>query len=1001
MSRKALVVGINHYQDHNLCNLKAPGEDAEAIAQMLENYGNFQVERLPEAIETKPEAVKSFAPQTRALSLNQLKEALVKLFKPKGKRIPDTALFYFSGYGIREDQGIQSSFLATSDVSPQLGFSGLSLQWLRRLLQASSVRQQVIWLDCCHSGTILNFHEAEPERQSPSSARCLIGSFSNFEPSSENLGTRYSVLTKLLLSGLDPNRCPQKRVTNHSLIEFIKQNLDTGNQRLVFTNFGQSINLTCSLDGQASVAKGEDSQDICPYKGLEYFDFNDEDPKYFYGREKLTDQLLERVRQSNFLAILGASGSGKSSLLRAGLLHQLKVGKKLASAEDWKIKIMLPGAHPLQSLALSWLKPNLSNAERDIQLDQTKSLLEKGSEGLSTLVRAAQANRILVVIDQFEEVFTLCQDLAEREAFLRCLLEALEQTDHKLCLILTMRIDFLERCFEPKYIDLGNKIQASANFIAIPPLEQEELWQAITQPAARVNLSLESGLAEAILRDIEGLPDSLPLLQDTLTELWHQRSNNQLRLPIYSQLGGIRGNLDQRATAIYNSFNSSEQDAVQHIFLSLTQLGERGKDLQRRVMKQDLITAKYNEQLIDKVVHKLVRARLIVTRKQVDSNSAIGKEVEVEVAHEALMRNWLLLRHWLDESREQLRQQRKIEELALQWQASGRKTHYLLAKKRLRSARELQKDLPENYPLSPLAKNFLARSINYQTNEWLKSLGLLVIMPLIGTVIGVFFLVREIQFNGDWQLIQECSGKEYCPGRISALERLVKTSRSLPSHNLRGAFLSRADLRRANLSHADLVNTHLINADLRWANLRKAFLVNANLRFTNLSHAQLVNADLRLTNLRDAFLVHANLEGANLRDAFLVHAHLEEANLSRTFLSRTDLSHSFLLNANFEGANLRSANLVGAKLEGSNLKDASLRFANLRLAYLIEVQNLTPLQIKSACYWEQALYKGNWDNDNSAWIVDEQANQQYIEELQQEQDSTPQEPVDCFRWEIK
>ncbi|MEL7408194.1 MAG: caspase family protein, partial [Cyanobacteria bacterium J06558_2] len=642
MSRDALVVGINNYQDDSLRHLNAPATDAEAIAKILEQDGDFQVWRLPEAIN--PNTNQPFIAKTQYLNLNQLQEALVKLFKPKGKQIPDTALFYFSGHGLRQDLGIEEGFIATSNVDTNQGFNGLSLRWLRELLQESPIKQQIIILDCCHSGEILNYRKYDPGEQGQARDRCFIAASREFESSYEDLNSPYSVLTKILLDGLNPHRSPQQWITNYSLIEFINQNLRQENQRPVFTNFGSPINLTRTLDTPKPIVKGSESKDICPYKGLEYFDCNEQDPQYFYGREKLTDKLLDRVRQNNFLAILGASGSGKSSVLRAGLLHQIKLGRKLAGSSAWQIKIMLPGEHPLQNLALSWLEPNLADVERAKQLQDAKSLLEQGSQGLVTLVQAAQAKRTILVIDQFEEAFTLCQDLTERSAFFQCLLEALEKTESKLCLILAMRIDFFGKCFEREYSGLGNKIQAKDNFIAIPPMSREELEQAVNEPAAKVNLTLESGLTETILKDLEGSPGSLPLLQDTLTELWKRRQEQQLKFTAYSQLGGIGGTLNQRATEVYQSLNLEEQETAQHIFLSLTTLGEGTEDTRRRVFKQDLITPKHNETLIDHVVQKLANEKLIITKDQAESTSEIGKQVEIDVPHEALIRNWLLLR---------------------------------------------------------------------------------------------------------------------------------------------------------------------------------------------------------------------------------------------------------------------------------------------------------------------------------------------------------------------
>ncbi len=984
MTRDALVVGINNYQDDNLRNLKAPAVDGEAIALILEKYGDFNVWRLPQAID--PDTRKPYIAKTQELSLTDLEKALVKLFKPEERPIPDTALFYFSGHGVREEKGIQEGFLASSNIAPSSGFYGLSLQWLRRLLQESPIRQQIIWLDCCHSEELLNFNEADPGEQAPARDRCLIAASREFEASYED--SKYSILTKVILDGLDPNRYPRQWITNYSLIEFINQNLRHENQRPVVTNFGLPINLTRTLDRAIFISQGQDSQDICPYKGLEYFDCNEQDPKYFYGREKLTDQLIDRVRNNNFLAILGESGSGKSSVLRAGLLHQLKLGRKLAGSQDWKIQIMLPGEHPLQNLALSWLNSKLSDTKRATKLKEIKSLLQQGREGLVKLVQASRANRVILVVDQFEEVFTLCQDLSEREAFFQCLLKTLEQTDNKLCLIMAMRIDFLGKCFHRKYSGLGNKIQEPDNFITVSPLEKEQLKQAIIKPAEKVKLSLESGLAKTIIKDVENSPGSLPLLQDTLTELWKRRKDNQLKLTAYSQLGGIGGTLNQRATEVYNSLSKQEQDCAQHIFLSLTTLGEGIEDTPRRVLKQDLLTAKHNQELIDKVVQKLANFKLIVTRNR----------AEVEVVHEALIKNWILLRQWLDECRDLLRQKRKIEDAAKDWQSSGQKTDYLLSKKRLKEAKDFQKEQQEKYPLSELAARFIAKSSKYQKREIIKSLVSFLVIPLIGIVIVGYFVVREIQLNAAQTLIRDCQGKESCRGRIEALERLVKAKKSLKSYNL-----SSANLNFANLNFANLNFANLNFANLESANLESAYLNFTNLNFTNLNFANLNFANLDSANLDSAYLNFANLESANLDSAYLVRANLnfanlDRANLVRAYLDSANLNFAYLESANLNFANLVRANLESANLESAYLDSAYLDSANLDSAILIAAKNLTPSQIKSACYWDKAFYKGHYDHKNYKWIVDQIANQKYIDQLKQDKDSDPKEPVDCSRW---
>ncbi|BAY27645.1 pentapeptide repeat-containing protein [Calothrix sp. NIES-2100] len=331
MSRDALVVGINSYD--RLRSLNAPAADAEAIAQILEKYGEFKVTRLP-AVKDKENETIRIGKQTK-VSLTQLKKAIAQLFKPKGNP-PDTALLYFSGHGLREEQGVEEGFLATSEVNPEAGNWGLSLQWLRRLLQESEVRQQIIILDCCYSGEVLNFAEADPGDRGKGRDRCFIAASRDFELAYEDINSQNSVLTAALIKGLEPKQ--DRWISNYTLVDFLNQTHHPFPQRPIFANSGEAINLTRQWNTSPTNSTVQESA-ICPYKGLSYFDCTEEDAKFFYGRTALTDELLDKVRSGNFLAVLGASGSGKSSVVRAGLLYQLKLGRRLSGSETWQFKI--------------------------------------------------------------------------------------------------------------------------------------------------------------------------------------------------------------------------------------------------------------------------------------------------------------------------------------------------------------------------------------------------------------------------------------------------------------------------------------------------------------------------------------------------------------------------------------------------------------------------------------------------------------------------------------
>ncbi|QFS47058.1 pentapeptide repeat-containing protein [Nostoc sphaeroides] len=909
MSRDALVVGINTY-DRLKC-LNAPAADGEAIAQILQQYGEFRVTRLP-AVKDKENQTIRIGKQTK-VSLTQLEKAIVQLFKPDGKP-PDTALLYFSGHGLRKNLGIQEGFLATSEVNPDAGNWGLSLQWLRRLLQESEVRQQIVILDCCYSGEVLNFAEADPGDRGKGRDRCFIAASRDFEVAFEEINSQHSVLTAALLKGLEPKQ--DRWVSNYTLVDLLNQEHHPFPQRPIFANSGEAINLTRKWNSSPVNSTVQVSA-ICPYKGLSYFDCTEADANLFYGRTALTDELLEKVRSGNFLAVLGASGSGKSSVVRAGLLYQLKLGRRLSGSDTWQFKIFRPGINPLQNLALAFVESEFSDIERASQLAKAEELIAKGAVGLGQLITAAQTQRIVLVVDQFEEAFTQCQDIKKRQQFFECMLGALQRDDNKLCLIITMRADFFGKCLEQEYSGLAKKIQE--HLVTVTPMNREELETAILKPSEQVNLAVEPELVSQMIADVENSPGSLPLLQYTLTELWQQRTEERLTLTTYSKLGGVRGTLQTRAREVYESLSLKEQQATKRIFLELTQLGEGTEDTRRQVVQRDLVTSQHPEAVINRIIQRLADEKLVVT-------STLSNQIAVvDVAHEALIRHWLLLRKWIEESRDILRQKRKIEAAAIEWRDRGKAKDYLLQGKRLREVEDFQKQQTENLRLSDLAAEFIQASVRQTRNNRFRSVGFFLIIPLVASVVLGIVIEKQIRISQLWQQVDAIKGKEYSRVRIQALEKLVQAGESLTNKDF-----SRANLSRANLSRADLSRADLSRADLSRANLSYANLGGANLSGANLGGANLGGANLGGANLGGANLSSANLGGANLSSAYPSDANPIGANLI-IYLRGANLSDANLSDANLLGANLSSANLSGAK-------------------------NLTPEEVKSAKNWDKAKY---------------------------------------------
>ena len=538
----------------------------------------------------------------------------------------------------------------------------------------------------------------------------------------------------------------------------------------------------------------ESAKDQCPYKGLSYFDFNDEDYKYFYGRESLTETLFDKVENSNFTAIVGASGSGKSSVLRAGLLQQLKQGDRS------EICILTPGDNPLQNLALAFVDKSKSRAERALQQQQIETSLNQGADGLRRLVQNSDAKRVILVVDQFEEAFTLCQKPPARQQFFETLLGALEKVNRKLCVVLAMRSDFVGRCFEQSYGGLADQVQN--NLEAVLPMERPELTKAITGPAASVGLEIESELVQQLLDDVESSPGNLPLLQYTLQELWKQRQGNTLELKTYVKLGGVTGTLQKRANEIYNALDTEQQQTARHIFLNLTQPGESTEDTRRRIPQSSLETAQHAESTVAAVVKKLADAKLIVTNEEISGADASRVPV-VDVAHEALIRHWDKLRTWLDDNREALVKQRSIENAAEDWTKRGKPRDYLLQGAKLSEAEHYLKDYVTTLGLSNQAEDLIKKSRRRRKNIQFASLSLIAGISALGVFTQQQFSERQFQVQYTSVLV----GGETSPDLLHILPKALQiANRQVDSGNTDAAVESYKALLTAANRFVEAVN---------------------------------------------------------------------------------------------------------------------------------------------------------------------------------------------------
>ena len=404
----------------------------------------------------------------------------------------------------------------------------------------------------------------------------------------------------------------------------------------------------------------------CPYKGLAAYE--EEDEAYFFGREPVVAELCARLAGTLFLSVIGPSGSGKSSAVRAGLLPALRDGCVPGSA-SWKTAVLIPGAQPLASLALA------ASQFSDTNPGKFYAQLRKDNQALTKALCKAEEgdNRWLIVVDQFEELFALCHVEEERRQFIDNLLHAMEACSDRLRLILTMRADFYGRC-----ADYPGLAAAQKDGFLLGPLEKDGLCQIINKPAALAGLLLEPGLADIILADVTGEPGALPLLSHALLETWKRRDGRTLTLEGYRASGGISGAIAQTADSVYKRLTPQQQTMTRRIFLRLTELAEDGiQDTRRRVAPNELVLYEEDEESVAAVLKKLVDARLITTG-----------ENTVEVAHEALIHEWPQLRQWLEEDREGLRIHRHLTETAQAWAALDRDPGELYRGARLVTASE-------------------------------------------------------------------------------------------------------------------------------------------------------------------------------------------------------------------------------------------------------------------------------------------------------------------------
>ncbi|MFF0578294.1 nSTAND1 domain-containing NTPase [Streptosporangium saharense] len=416
-----------------------------------------------------------------------------------------------------------------------------------------------------------------------------------------------------------------------------------------------------------------------PYVGL--VAFQREDAEWFFGRERLVENLLSLVGERRFLVVFGSSGSGKSSLLRAGLLP----------ATPWPTALFTPGPHPLDECAaqLAALGTGPASAVRG-ELDRSPRALHLGA--LQALAGRSPHDELLVVVDQFEEVFTLCRDAEERARFVEALAVAARTANSRTRVVLGVRADFYARCAEHPH--LAEAIGDAQ--LLVGAMSVEELRRAISQPAVRAGCAVESALLARLVADTAGQASALPLLSHALRETWHRRRGNTLTLSGYERAGGVDGAIAATAEQLYTRLSASQARQARRIMLRLVNPGEQAIDTRRPASYAELIPDTDSDAA--QVLERLTAARLVTLHEGV-----------VELAHEALIVSWPRLGRWIDQERDLLRVQRRLTEAATGWRDLGHDPGALYRGARLEAARPL---LARPGELTELENAFLRASVD-------------------------------------------------------------------------------------------------------------------------------------------------------------------------------------------------------------------------------------------------------------------------------------------------
>jgi WD40 repeat protein/energy-coupling factor transporter ATP-binding protein EcfA2 len=649
-NRKALVI-----------KTLAVSETAVNLCQILQGKGGFEVDYcFPEDKEE-----------------TELEKSISLCLQSPSK----TVLLYLAGKIAETDKSVYQLWLSDSAY--------ITLNWLKQQLDESPIAEKIIVIDCFGTNNL---------------DRC----FNLLKPSTERSQSIIAALVKQsnqtefitqLVTVLKTAADSQAEFWVAELITQLQKNCRSNSEITLKSWLSGATEVLELLLPQTERSLVPFDANYCPYKGL--LAFSKEDANFFYGRDTLIQEIVSQLKNTSFLAVVGASGSGKSSVVKAGVLPQLETkglySDRIGQLQLCQTWVMRPGSNPIAALVNSIASNNREFIE---------GLIHSGIDAFNFWLQQQSQPMSVLVIDQFEELFTLTAQ-SDRFLFIQFILAVCDRARDCFKVIVTLRDDFMKECLNLP--ELGEIVQQS-HILVVSYFTEEQYRQIITQPARQVGIKVEEELVKVLLEEVQ--TGSLPLLQFALAELWRVRTPGSLTLQDYQQhIGGIAQILEEKADLTYNNLTEAQQECAQLIFLSLVQLGEGKEDTRRRLTRSQLLVSKYDKdkasrELFQSTLQALIDARLIVVSLEENNPSpnnteetppascllpsaSSTSEVTVEVIHEILIRNWQTLRWWLDKNRDRLRLMREIEQQARQWQENQQNKDYLLRRTALARAEEL------------------------------------------------------------------------------------------------------------------------------------------------------------------------------------------------------------------------------------------------------------------------------------------------------------------------